>query len=74
MVAAHHRAIRQAAQLKCPPADSLSGWPGAEGTKRCIFSQLLAGRGDCDPEVSNALRQRQQADPSFDLYQEPQLF
>ncbi|XP_076772130.1 Fanconi anemia group A protein isoform X2 [Arvicanthis niloticus] len=38
------------------------------------MTELLAGRGDCDPEVSNALRQRQQADPHFDLYQEPQLF
>ncbi|XP_028608601.1 Fanconi anemia group A protein [Grammomys surdaster] len=38
------------------------------------MTELLAGRGDCDPEVSNALRQRQQADPSFDLSQEPQLF
>uniref|UniRef100_A0A8C6H794 Fanconi anemia, complementation group A n=1 Tax=Mus spicilegus TaxID=10103 RepID=A0A8C6H794_MUSSI len=44
--------------------------------KQCFsnMTELLAGRGDCDPEVSNALRQRQQADPSFDLYQEPQLF
>lgn len=44
------------------------------GTKQCIFSQLLAGRGDCDPEVSNALLKRQRASPSFDLYQEPFLF
>lgn len=55
-------------------ADSLLRLSWAVGTKQCIFSQLLAGRGDCDPEVSNALRQRQQADPHFDLYQEPQLF
>ncbi|XP_031197586.1 Fanconi anemia group A protein isoform X2 [Mastomys coucha] len=44
--------------------------------KQCFsnMTELLAGRGDCDPEVSNALRRRQQADPSFDLSQEPQLF
>uniref|UniRef100_A0ABK0LRP5 FA complementation group A n=1 Tax=Rattus norvegicus TaxID=10116 RepID=A0ABK0LRP5_RAT len=38
------------------------------------MTELLAGRGDCDPEVSNALQQRQQAGPSFDLSQEPHLF
>ncbi|XP_051024574.1 Fanconi anemia group A protein [Acomys russatus] len=44
--------------------------------KRCFsnMTELLAGRGDCDPEVSNALLQRQQAGPSFDLSQEPLLF
>ncbi|XP_052023161.1 Fanconi anemia group A protein isoform X2 [Apodemus sylvaticus] len=44
--------------------------------KQCFsnMTELLAARGDCDPEVSNALRQRQQADPSFDLYREPHLF
>lgn len=38
------------------------------------MTELLAGRGDYDPEMSNALLQRQQAGPSFDLYQEPHLF
>ncbi|XP_057609613.1 Fanconi anemia group A protein [Chionomys nivalis] len=36
--------------------------------------ELLAGREDCDPEMSNILLQRWQAGPSFDLYQEPHLF
>ncbi|XP_021486884.1 Fanconi anemia group A protein isoform X2 [Meriones unguiculatus] len=45
-------------------------------SKHCFsnMTELLAGREDCDPEVSNALLQRQQAGPSFDLYQEPRLF
>ncbi|XP_028736731.1 Fanconi anemia group A protein [Peromyscus leucopus] len=38
------------------------------------MTELLAGRGDYDPEMSNTLLQRQQAGPSFDLYQEPHLF
>ncbi|OBS77115.1 hypothetical protein A6R68_16418 [Neotoma lepida] len=38
------------------------------------MTELLAGRGDYDPEMSNALLQRQQPGPSFDLYQEPHLF
>uniref|UniRef100_A0A8C7B2C9 FA complementation group A n=1 Tax=Neovison vison TaxID=452646 RepID=A0A8C7B2C9_NEOVI len=37
-------------------------------------AELLAARGDCDPEVSAALLSRQQALPDADLYQEPQLF
>ncbi|KAK7801790.1 hypothetical protein U0070_027511 [Myodes glareolus] len=36
--------------------------------------ELLAGREDYDPEMSNVLLQRRQAGPSFDLYQEPHLF
>ncbi|KAL6082919.1 hypothetical protein STEG23_002613 [Scotinomys teguina] len=44
--------------------------------KQCFsnMTELLAGRGDYDPEMSNALLQRQQTSPSFDLYQEPRLF
>uniref|UniRef100_A0A2K6AU94 FA complementation group A n=1 Tax=Macaca nemestrina TaxID=9545 RepID=A0A2K6AU94_MACNE len=38
------------------------------------IAELLADRGDCDPEVSTALRSRQQAAPDADLYQEPHLF
>ncbi|XP_033075306.1 Fanconi anemia group A protein isoform X2 [Trachypithecus francoisi] len=38
------------------------------------MAELLADRGDCDPEVSTALRSRQQAAPDADLYQEPHLF
>lgn len=38
------------------------------------MTELLAGRGDYDPEMSNVLLRRRQADPSFDLYQEPHLF
>nr|XP_045012381.1 Fanconi anemia group A protein [Jaculus jaculus] len=38
------------------------------------MTELLAGREDCDPEVSAALLRRQQANPNFDLYQEPHLF
>ncbi|KAM7332305.1 hypothetical protein ACRRTK_009013 [Alexandromys fortis] len=36
--------------------------------------ELLAGREDCDPEMSTVLLQKWQAGPSFDLYQEPHLF
>lgn len=36
--------------------------------------QLLAGSGDCDPEVSAALVSRQQAVLDPNLSQEPQLF
>lgn len=39
----------------------------------CMSSQLLADRGDCDPELSMALRGRQQAAPEPDLYQQPRL-
>ncbi|XP_063469122.1 Fanconi anemia group A protein isoform X3 [Symphalangus syndactylus] len=38
------------------------------------MAELLADRGDCDPEVSAALQSRQQAAPDADLYQEPHLF
>ncbi|XP_027266394.1 Fanconi anemia group A protein isoform X7 [Cricetulus griseus] len=38
------------------------------------MTELLAGRRDYDPEMSNALLQRRQAVPSFDLSQEPHLF
>ncbi|GAB1293776.1 Fanconi anemia group A protein homolog [Apodemus speciosus] len=51
-----------------------SGSGRRQGLSELQGSPLLAGRGDCDPEVSNALRQRQRADPSFDLYREPHLF
>ncbi|XP_034796976.2 Fanconi anemia group A protein isoform X3 [Pan paniscus] len=37
-------------------------------------AELLADRGDCDPEVSAALQSRQQAAPDADLSQEPHLF
>nr|XP_054104539.1 Fanconi anemia group A protein isoform X9 [Callithrix jacchus] len=37
-------------------------------------TKLLADRADCDPEVSTALRSRQQAAPDTDLCQEPRLF
>ncbi|XP_063653595.1 Fanconi anemia group A protein isoform X2 [Pan troglodytes] len=37
-------------------------------------AELLADRGDCDPEVSAALQSRQQAAPDADLSQEPYLF
>lgn len=49
--------------------------PGSRrGLSTVVFPQLLAARGDCDPEVSAALLSRQQAVPDADLYQEPQLF
>lgn len=38
------------------------------------IAELLAGRADCDPEVTNALLNRQQAVIDMDLYQEPHLF
>ncbi|XP_021561324.2 Fanconi anemia group A protein isoform X1 [Neomonachus schauinslandi] len=38
------------------------------------MAELLATSGHCDPEVSAALRSRQQALPDADLYQEPHLF
>ncbi|XP_034880443.1 Fanconi anemia group A protein isoform X3 [Mirounga leonina] len=38
------------------------------------MAELLATSGQCDPEVSAALRSRQQALPDADLYQEPHLF
>ncbi|KAM6177475.1 Fanconi anemia group A protein [Erethizon dorsatum] len=36
--------------------------------------ELLAGRADCDPEVTSALLHRHQAVTDVDLYQEPHLF
>ncbi|XP_064226019.1 Fanconi anemia group A protein isoform X2 [Aotus nancymaae] len=38
------------------------------------ITELLADRGDCDPEVSAALWSRQQPAPDTDLYQEPHFF
>ncbi|XP_023560925.1 Fanconi anemia group A protein isoform X1 [Octodon degus] len=38
------------------------------------MAELLAGRADCDPEVTSALLHRQQAVTDEDLYQEPHLF
>ncbi|KAK2085765.1 hypothetical protein P7K49_037065 [Saguinus oedipus] len=38
------------------------------------LSQLLADCGDCDPEVSAALRSRHQATPDTDLGREPRVF
>uniref|UniRef100_A0A2K5QI36 FA complementation group A n=1 Tax=Cebus imitator TaxID=2715852 RepID=A0A2K5QI36_CEBIM len=38
------------------------------------ITELLAHRGDCDPELSAALRSRQQAVPDTDLHREPHLF
>lgn len=52
----------------------VSGSGSRRGLSTVVFPQLLAARGDCDPEVSAALLSRQQAVPDADLYQEPQLF
>ncbi|XP_013363404.1 PREDICTED: Fanconi anemia group A protein isoform X3 [Chinchilla lanigera] len=38
------------------------------------WPQLLAGRADCDPELTSALLHRHQAVTDVDLYQEPHLF
>nr|XP_025716109.1 Fanconi anemia group A protein isoform X2 [Callorhinus ursinus] len=38
------------------------------------MAELLATSGHCDPEVSAALRSRQQVLPDADLYREPHLF
>lgn len=43
-------------------------------TEHGVFLQLLATRGDCDPEVSAALLSRQRAMQDTGLSQEPFLF